>query len=398
MLFLQLIGIGILLTLVAGYIVIKKKNMDIWLWGYISHHITKKTAHSGPTHVIFCFVDHYEPQWKTDDINVERSRVDRWLNDYPKMAEGHKDADGVAPQHTFFYPEEEYRQEHLDKLQQLCEAGFGEMDIHLHHEDDTAENFVTTINRFKKTLADNHQLLTVDENGELTYGFIHGNWTLDNSHPDGLHCGINNELALLNKTNCYVDMTLPSAPNRTQTRTVNKIYMATGEPNQCKGHDIGVKAEVGKPLQGDLLVVQGPLALNWKRRKAGILPRIENGDIRSSNPPTTDRVDLWVNQHIHVKGRPEWLMIKVHTHGTQEEDMDCLLGKPIEEMYSYFESRYNDGEKYVLHYMNAREMTNVIYAAVDGKTGNPNDYRDYRLKKYADTVKSSSETFANQSS
>ena len=48
--------------------------------------------------------------------------------------------------------------------------------------------------------------------------------------------------------------------------------------------------------------------------------------------------------------------------------------------------------------MNAREMTNVIYAAVDGKTGNPNDYRDYRLKKYADTVKSSSENFANQSS
>ena len=78
MLFLQLIGIGILLTLVAGYIVIKKKNMDIWLWGYISHHITKKTAHDDPTHVLFCFVDHYEPQWKTDDINVERSRVDRW--------------------------------------------------------------------------------------------------------------------------------------------------------------------------------------------------------------------------------------------------------------------------------------------------------------------------------
>ena len=91
-------------------------------------------------------------------------------------------------------------------------------------------------------------------------------------------------------------------------------------------------------------------------------------------------------------------MIKVHTHGTQEEDMNCLLGKPIEDMYSYFESRYNDGEKYVLHYMNAREMTNVIYAAVDGKTGNPNDYRDYRLKKYADTVKSSSDSFANQSS
>ncbi|MCG8314453.1 MAG: hypothetical protein MI976_14695 [Pseudomonadales bacterium] len=382
-----LVPIFFLVVGIAGaYVVVRGKNMDIWLIAYIKHHLNRKTKPSGPIHVMFCFVDHYEPQWETsgDDIETERKRVDRWLNEYPTMAKGHQDADGKPPQHTFFYPEEEYRKEHLDKVQILCEAGFGEVDIHLHHHDDTEENFVSNINSFKKTLTEQHGLLSVDENNEVTYGFIHGNWTLDNSHPDGINCGLNNEIELLRDTNCYVDMTLPSAPNRTQTTTVNKIYMAVDDPLKPKSHDKGEEAEVGKPLKGDLLMVQGPLALNWKRRKFGIMPRIENGDIRTSNPPTPDRVDLWVNQHIHVKGRPEWLMIKVHTHGTQEPDMDCLLGKPIKDMYSYLESKYNDGENYVLHYVNAREMTNIIYAAVDGHEGNPNDYRDYRLKRYCD--------------
>ena len=152
------------------YTVVRLKNMDIWLWNYLLHNRGRKlNKHDGPTHVLFCFVDHYEPQWKTDNLETERARVDRWLNEYPQMAKGHKDADGHAPQHTFFYPEEEYRQEHLDKIQSLCEQGYGETDIHIHHHDDTADNFVSTIEGFKQTLTENHGLLTVDENGNTVY-------------------------------------------------------------------------------------------------------------------------------------------------------------------------------------------------------------------------------------
>jgi hypothetical protein len=35
----------------------------------------------------------------------------------------------------------------------------------------------------------------------------------------------------------------------------------------------------------------------------------------------------------------------------------------------------------VLHFVSAREMVNVILAACDGREGNPEDYRDYRLKR-----------------
>ena len=139
----------------------------------------------------------------------------------------------------------------------------------------------------------------------------------------------------------------------------------------------------GKPV-GDLLLIQGPLGFDWVNRKFGIIPRIESGDIRTSSPPTNARMDNWVSANVHVKGRPEWVFIKVHTHGTQERDVDTLLGKPMDDLFTYMEDKYNDGEKYVLHYVNSREMYNIAKAAEDEKKGNPSDYRDYVLPKPAD--------------
>ena len=33
--------------------------------------------------------------------------------------------------------------------------------------------------------------------GQPRWAFIHGNWALDNAHPDGTGCGVNNELIIL---------------------------------------------------------------------------------------------------------------------------------------------------------------------------------------------------------
>ena len=54
--------------------------------------------------------------------------------------------------------------------------------------------------------------------------------------------------------------------------------------------------------------------------------RIENADITGANPPAAERVHSWVAQNIHVQDRPEWVFVKVHTHGTQEAHADALLG------------------------------------------------------------------------
>jgi hypothetical protein len=217
--------------------------------------------------------------------------------------------------------------------------------------------------------------------GRVVFGFIHGNWCLDNSRHDGRWCGVNNELEVLADLGCYADFTLPSAPSETQTRKVNSIYYATDDPLRPKSHNDGRDLARGKGVEGDLLIMQGPLALNWKNRRWGLLPRIENADVRASYPPTDDRVDLWVRQHIHVHGQPNWIFVKVHTHGTQDRDIAALLGQPVENMFRRLETVYNDGRNHVLHYVNSREMFNIAKAAEAGMEGDPNRYRDYLLPK-----------------
>ena len=94
-----------------------------WLPAYIRGVLRRREKHDGPVHVMFCFVDHFEPGWQRPDLEVERARVARWCHEYPALAARHQDADGQVPKHCFFYPEEEYREEHLRALSNLCAPG-----------------------------------------------------------------------------------------------------------------------------------------------------------------------------------------------------------------------------------------------------------------------------------
>ena len=372
--------IFLILFSVAFSIIVKKKKMQSWLWNYTKSRFSSKPTVNGTTHVMFCFVDHYEPQWKNkDNIELERQRVDRWMVDYPKMASQFTDADGNHPKHSFFFPEEEYRKEHLDKISDLCAKGFGEIEIHLHHDNDTSENLRATLSGFVQCLHEEHNALSIDpKTGQPVYAFIHGNWVLDNSHPHGKWCGVNDELIVLKETGCYADFTFPS-PDESQPAMLNTIYYAKDDPEKPKSYETGKAIVKGGKAWGDILLIQGILGLNWKVRKKGIFPQIENSDVRKTFPPTPNRVDLWVKEGIHVEGKPDWIFIKVHTHGAQDGDMDTLLGDPIKEMHRHLTTQYNDGRDYALHYVSAREMYNIIKAAEAGEEGNPNDFRDYLL-------------------
>lgn len=363
-------------------LMLRKKQVHLWIFSYLYQCIRplKKMSPNQPTHIIFCFVDHFEPKWNGASYEDEVRRVDIWLKSYLELVKSHKDIDGRYPQHTFFYPAEEYRAEHLEKLARLCREGFGEVEVQLHHDNDTAEGFKEKIEQCKEDFK-RHNLLSIDkESKEIRFGFVHGNWALDNSRRDGRWCGVNNELEILRETGCYADFTLPSAPSETQTKKINSIYYAKDDPNKPKSHNTGIDIEVGKNSDGDLMIIQGPLTLNWIRRKWGILPRIENGAITNENPPTRERVDLWIRQHIHLKGKPNWIFVKLYTHGAQEKNFDTLLDKPMDEMFSYLETKYNDGRQFKLHYVTAREMYNIIKAAEAGEKGEPGEYRNYLLE------------------
>ena len=103
--------------------------------------------------------------------------------------------------------------------------------------------------------------------------------------------------------------------------------------------------------------------------------------MRTSSPPTPERVDAWVDTGIHVEGCPEWVFVKVHTHGVEERDVDTLLGAPMRRAFEYLGERYNDGKDWRLHYVSAREMYNIVKAAEAGHNDDAGKYRDFVIPR-----------------
>jgi hypothetical protein len=350
-----------------------------WLGGY-ARHLAGKLARpepQGTRHLLFALCDHYEPLWGDASRERGRERVERWTQGYARAFGEFRDADGRPPRHTFFFPGEQYQPEYLDGLGELVRGGFGEVEVHLHHDGDDApklrqdlENYLAAYQR--------HGHISNGDDGRPRYAFIHGNWCLANSRADGRWCGVDSELEVLFGTGCYADFTFPSAPDQTQPNIVNRIYWPLGDPRRARAHETGEPARVGRVWDDRILMIQGPLAL--ARRGRGFAPRIESGALSAKDPGSLERLKTWVAQGIHVEGRPEWIFVKVHTHGAPEAQAEALLGEPGRELHRALGRHFNDGERYVLHYVSAREMFNIALAAMQGFSGNPDRYRDHSLR------------------
>jgi len=350
---------------------LRKKNLHTWLPDYARHLVRRVTTarRSGPRHVLFALCDHYEPLWGGASDEVGRARVDAWADRYPTLAASFRDSDGRPPRHGWFFPGEEYRPHFLDRLAELARAGLGEVEFHLHHDGDTAATLAPRIADHLKTFA-THGHLSRKGDG-FRWAFIHGNWSLANGRPDGRWCGVDDELIVLHQLGCYVDLTFPSAPDPCQPNRVNQIYWPTGDLTKRRSYEHGEQATVGTKHDDRLLMITGPLSLARKGRGM----RIENGALTGDDPPTEARVDTWVDQQIHVEGRPDWIFVKVHTHGAIEKTAASLLGDDGRAMHRAL-AKYKE-RGWSLHYVTAREMFNVARAAMDGKSGDPNQYFDY---------------------
>jgi hypothetical protein len=353
------------------------KQNHRWISGYGRHVLKNLTARrtEGPKHVLFSMCDHYEPLWGGAGAAQGRDRVARWEREYPVLANEFRDADGRPPRHTFFFPGEQYSADYLAPLGRLARSGLGEVELHLHHDGDDASKLEHDIGSYVQAYAE-HGLLSRDKDGRPRYAFIHGNWCLANSRQDGKYCGVDSELRVLFDTGCYADFTFPSAPDETQPGIVNQIYWPTGDPGRARSHESGVRARVGQVMADRILMIQGPLALAKREGRVGL--RIESAAVTARDPGTAHRMDTWVSQSIHLEGRPEWLFVKIHTHGAPDAQATSLLGAPGRDMHRALR-RYNDGKKFVLHYVSAREMFNIALAGMHGLRGDPNDFRDQFL-------------------
>lgn len=355
--------------------------MDLWLPSYVRQTARRWAGQPrGEVHMLLCIADHFEPYLGGASQAVADARLARWVQDYPQLFGQFRDTDGRPPRHSFFYPIEDYRPDVLDPLADLCRGGFGEIEIHLHHDRDTAESLRRTLTEAKEILAKRHGQLAHDrQTGEIRYGFIHGNWALDNSHPNGCACGVNNELNILRETGCYADFTMPSAPNRAQTRTINSIYYSVDDPLRPKSHDSGTPVGIGPRPANSLMLFQGPLLFNWFSRKWGIVPRVENGCLQGSQPPTARRIDLWLRARVQVPTRPDWFFVKLHSHGANEMNQSVMLGEPMMDLHRELARRSARNPLFHYHYVTAREMYNLACAAEAGWKGSVDEARDFEL-------------------
>jgi hypothetical protein len=356
---------------------------------------TWRALHSparSPVHLIFALADHFEPSH--DPVNArqraprveQERRLDSWTREYPKIVDRWRDHDGRPLVHSYFYPAEQYDEGLIEMLAEHCHAGWGEIEVHLHHGfrvPDTAENTRRLLTEFRDRLAFRHRCLALEEGSSRPgYAFVHGNFALANSAP-GLFCGVDSEMQILAETGCYADLTLPTGIWHTaQIAKINSVYECALPLDQSVPHRKGRDLAVGRAPQTFPLIVQGPLVTDLRRTLRSARPAFDNGSLTTATPPTLRRLSLWKQAQVRVLGRPDWLFIKLHCHSMDTTQQDAVIGDSFRNFLAALVGGAAD-RKESLHFVTAREMANILLAACDGREGNPGDYRDYRFKRLA---------------
>ncbi|MGA9526785.1 MAG: hypothetical protein WBS24_01585 [Terriglobales bacterium] len=366
-----------------------------------------RRAASGAVHLIFALADHFEPAIDPSDgtkrvpRQEQERRLEQWGREYPRAAEKWLDHDGRPFVHTYFYPAEQYDEGLLGMLAEHCHRGWGEIEIHLHHGmaggPDTAENTRRLLTEFRDLLAFRHRSLSAEKgSSQPRYAFVHGNWALANS-GGGRGCGVDSEMQILAETGCYADMTLPtSVLNPAQIAKINSLYECALPLSEAAPHRKGHDLTVGRAPRTFPLMIQGPLVIDVAGTMRRAKPAIENGAIVGSHPMTLARLALWKRAQIRVAGRPDWLFIKLHCHGMDPRQQDEVVGAAFQSFLKDLTEGARD-RKETLHFVTAREMTNILLAACEGREGNPGDFRDYRFRRFAEVQPSPHDSGAGES-
>jgi hypothetical protein len=381
-----------------------------WLFRYpfwrANELLRRINAQNGETHLILVVANHFEPGYNelpdgsgrlglTLDWDTQQRRVDDWCKQARAIGEAVRDHDGTPFRHTNFYPAEQYHRGVLTQLADLQAEGFGEVEIHLHHgvdKPDTAANFRSVLEAFRDVIADEHHCLSHGpESDRPRYAFVHGNWALANSANDRW-CGVDDEMKILADTGCYADLTLPSAPHVSQVSRINDIYTCGNDLSKRVPHRSGPSVRVGDTKLQLPILLSGPLVFDWSARKFAVVPRLDNSALTAKLPLGPERLTRLADANIAVKGRPDWIFIKLYCHGFFDVDQPAVIG---DTMRKGLEEAINLAErtgKFQFHFASAREAFNITMAAIDGQSGDPGKYRDYRLKQIMANEKPSART------
>lgn len=349
--------------------------------------VSRLTEDSPPQHLLIMVANHFEPSWRKEggflSLTEQMVRTEEWCRMARTTGASVRDSDGKPFCHTNFYPAEQYHRPLLELMATLQADGFGEVEIHLHHgveTPDTASNLEGQLQTFRDILAEDHGCLSRANTSDTPkYAFVHGNLALSNS-AGGRYCGVDSEFKVLAKTGCYADFTLPSAPDETQVPKLNAIYECGHPLDERLAHRSGPNLRVGKRPQLPIIFT-GPLVFNWSRRIHGFpVPRLDDGVLASNYEADLGRLRRWAGARIGIRGRSEWAFIKLYCHGFFKYDQDATIGPTVRRFWTQVLELAERTGSFQVHFVTAREAFNIVLAAVEGKQGNPHQYRDYQLR------------------
>ena len=367
--------LGVLAALVLVFVgmvtwQIRRRFMHYWLPTYLS----ERSRYQAPTldqeiHVILCIADHFEPKAGNASVETGRQRVATWVEQYPKQFGHFRDSDGRPPRYTFFFPIEEYEKEYLDALAGLCRAGFGEVEVHLHHDNDTPEGLRKTLLGFKEILVDATRPAvapSAHRRGDVRFHPRQLGPVQRSARRLVLRRRSRNPDPARNGLLCRPDLSVGA--DATQPPIINSIYYASDRPGgprsqddraagrrgdreravaRCRGRSCSIGADAN-----------GAYSRPWKMRV-----------YKARSPRASNGCGTGSERGLQVPGRPDWFFVKLHAHGGPEHDHETLLGAPMVKFHQDLARLARDNAKFHFHYVTAREMVNLIKAAQAGYKG-----------------------------
>ena len=351
----------------------------MWLPSQISDVVDDRAAMAERTeHLLVVVADHWEP----GRGEAAERLAESWLTRFAEIAADHRDGRGRTFRYSWFYPIDHRNRAIMSSLAQAVGRGLGEVEVHWHHHHDDAAVFerdlVDGLDDFRA------EGLLPERDGRPAWAFIHGNWALDNSIEH--QCGISNEVEILQRHGCYMDMTFPAIFMSSNPHQANRLLRMNETPAARSYDDARVARVRGD--DGGFLIFQGPLGLDptnvpvfveYSALDNAVGTGMSGVLARPSEPRDyfrPSRVRFWHRAGIGVEGRPEWTFAKLHVHGIQTADL--VLGGLLDAALDELE-RYTAEKGITLHYVTAREAYNVVRAAERGMKGNPAVYYDLEV-------------------
>ena len=78
------------------------------------------------------------------------------------------------------------------------------------------------------------------------------------------------------------------------------------------------------------------------------------------------RLQHWLKAGVHVRGQPNWVFVKLHTHGCNTPNMNAWLGDEMLQFHRDLRAMASADPQFRYHYVTAWEMAQLVHQAESG--------------------------------